>query len=129
MVPEQSAGSAKAAETALRQPVEVSDRAEGLEVQTKCLKSRMDEVDKVRDDAIIFANGKSRDARLLESRISLLKDELDVLKRKKSTGCNMKIVGRKDADVKYGVNNLGDRLRQDIFDSYSVSAIVSIKCY
>lgn len=64
-----------------------------------------------RDDETSFANEKGREAKILEFRIGLSKSELDTLKRKKSTECNIEIVGRKTAYTKGDVNNLVDRLR------------------
>lgn len=79
----------------------------------------MDEVVKVRDGAISSANEKGRDARMLESRISLLEEALDFLKRNESTGRDMEIVNRKLADAKNEVNNLVDGSHRDTFDSYT----------
>lgn len=56
---------------------------------------------------------------MIELRISLLKEELDSLKRKDTTGCNMDIVERKATLVKGGENKLVDRLRRDSFDLYA----------
>lgn len=41
-----------------------------------------------------------------------------MLKRKKSTGCDVEVVGCKVADAKRDTNSLVDGLRQDTFDSY-----------
>lgn len=45
---------------------------------------------------------------MLESRTGLLKDELELLKRKESNGCNMEVVRRKVADAKGEENYLVD---------------------
>lgn len=78
----------------------------------------MDEVNKVRSDAISSTNEKGRDARMLESRQSLLKDDLDLLKGKHSTGCGMEIASRRVVDAEGGVNSFVDGLRRENFDSF-----------
>lgn len=95
----QSAGSAKAAEESSRLLTEVPTRAWSLEAEVKSLKSHMSEVSKVRDDAISSANERCRDPRMLDSSISLLKDEPDLLKRKETTRCDLEILGCKVADA------------------------------
>lgn len=76
----------------------------------------MDEVVKIRGDATSSANKRGREAKLLESRTRLLKDELYSLRRKESPGCDMKLVGRQVADARGEVNNLVHGLRRDTFD-------------
>lgn len=56
---------------------------------------------------------------MLESRIILLKEELNPLKREETTGCDINIVGRRVADNKGDVSILVDRLRRDTFNSYA----------
>lgn len=79
----------------------------------------MNEVADVRDEAIGSANEKGRDARMVESRNSLLTDELVSLKRKKSKGCGMEIVGCKVANGKGDVKNLVAVFPRDTFASYA----------
>lgn len=56
---------------------------------------------------------------MLVACIGLMKDELDSLKRKESTACNMEVVSLKAADTKGKMNSLADHLRRDTFDSYA----------
>lgn len=55
---------------------------------------------------------------MVESRINLLKDELNSLKWKESTGCDTDIVCRNVVEAKSKVNNLINELRQTTFDLY-----------
>lgn len=118
-VREQFAGSAEAAEKVLRQLMEMSSRAQALEVEVKSLKSKMNGDANTRHEATSFASKKGRGAKLLEPRNGLLLDELDFLKRKESAWCNKELVSRKLADVKGEVNNLVDGLCRGTFDSYA----------
>lgn len=56
---------------------------------------------------------------MLESRIRLLKVELDCLKRKESTGCSMGIVDRKAASTESKTDSVADGLCQDTFNLYA----------
>lgn len=47
---------------------------------------------------------QSQQLRMLEACISLLEDELDLLKWKESTGCDMKVVRRMVVDAKGDIN-------------------------
>lgn len=79
----------------------------------------MDEVVNVRNDGISSESEKELEARTLKLRASLLKDKPVALKRKKSAGCNMEIVGRKVADIKSKVNNLANGLRRTNSESFA----------
>lgn len=54
-----------------------------------------------------------------EFRMGFLKDELDSLKRKVMTRCDINIVGREVVEAKGKVNMLIDGLRHDTFESYT----------
>lgn len=91
-VPQQCAKSAKATEEALRQLSELSGRSQFLERKATFFRSQLSEVGKARDDVTRSTDVKRRRARMLKSLVSLLKDELNSLKRKKTTGCDMENV-------------------------------------
>lgn len=112
---EQSAKSAKAAEESLRQLAEVSTRAQGSEAAVKCLESQISKVGKVRDVANRFADEKAQQARTLESRIALQKEELYFLKQKETTECYIKIVVQKVVDAESEITKLTDGLSCGIF--------------
>lgn len=115
----QSAGSAEAAEKSLLQLTKMSNRAQNLEIEVNSLNSLTCKVDKIRDDATWSANEKGREAKIVKSRISLLENELDFLKRKKPAACNKEVLGRMIADAKGEVNSLIDGLRRDTFNPYA----------
>lgn len=117
-VREQSAGSAKAAEEALRQLTEMSTPAQALEVEVKISKSQTDGVAKTRDNMITSAHAKGREAKIHDFCIGLLKDELESLKQKELTECNTEVVRCKVAKAKDKVTNVVDGLPRDTFDSY-----------
>lgn len=79
----------------------------------------MDEIFKSHDYVNSSATKKSRQSRFLDARIDLLKDELDSIKWKKSTGCNMKVMRRKSANANGKLNSLVDDLRRDIYYLYA----------
>lgn len=74
---EQPAGSAKAAEEVLFQLSEVSNGAQGFEVEIKSLKSKMDRFAKAHNESISSAHKKSREAKMFEFCIGFLKDGSD----------------------------------------------------
>lgn len=119
MVREQSAGLTTVAEKALCQLTEMSARAQTLDVEVKLLRPQMNVVAETRDGAISSGNGKGQEAKMLEYCIALLKDELDYLKQKEATGCNLKIVGGNATDAKGERKSLVDGLRRDTFDLYA----------
>lgn len=56
---------------------------------------------------------------MLEDRVDLLKNELDLLKQKAPTGCNMDVVRRNVADYKLDVKELDGGLRRKTSSSYA----------
>lgn len=80
---------------------------------------QMRKVTKACDEAIGSAAEQSRQLRMLEDRIGVWKYELDSLKWKKSTSCDMKLVSRKVADAKDDMDSLVDGLRLDTSNSYA----------
>lgn len=73
---------------------------------------------KVSNAATSIAYEKGRDAKMLELRISVLKDVQRLSERKRLAGCNKEIKSRKVADVKGVLNNFVDGMRRCIFNSY-----------
>lgn len=92
---------------------------QSLGAEGKLLKLQMSEVVKVCNETISLAKGKERQAKMLESRFASLKAKLDLLKRKEMTGGDMKIVGRKVANVEGEVNQLVEVLHRGTFESYA----------
>lgn len=78
----QSVGSAKVTLKALRQLTEMSNRVQAFEVEVTFGKSQTDAVAIACDKAASSASRNEREAKMLEFRIRLLKDELDSLKKK-----------------------------------------------
>lgn len=56
---------------------------------------------------------------MIETRISVLKDELESLKRKESISCSVKIVDCKVADADGDMHDLVGCLRRYTFDTYA----------
>lgn len=81
--------------------------------------SRLSVVSKDRYKAANAAGEKSCQARMLVSRIGLLMDELNLLKRKETSGCGMDIVVCKFVDAKGEVNKFFDGLCHNTFASYA----------
>lgn len=98
----------------LFQPAEMPAQAQDLVVEAKSLYSQISKVAKTRDDAICSANGKVREAKLLEFCSAFLKDELDSLERKELLGCDMEIVDREVAEAKHEMNTW--LMRVDLVD-------------
>lgn len=110
---------ATAAENALCQLTEMPNWAKDFEIEVRSLKSQMDKVVKIRKDATSSANERGWEAKTFKPCISLLKDELGYLKRKKLTGCEMEIMGCKVVDAEGKANDLADGMCQDTFDLYA----------
>lgn len=80
------------------------NRAQTFAFEVISLNTQVNGDAKPRNDAIISADGKGRKAKMFESRIGSIKDELNSLKQRGSTGCDTEIVGRKVANAKGEVN-------------------------
>lgn len=87
--------------------------------------TQMSKCIRLQDDTIRSTTRQFRQTRMPDARVSFLADELDLLKRKVSTGCDMVVVRRKVADAKGDIKKLGDGLCRYTFDSY-VSSLHNI---
>lgn len=75
------------------------------------MKTLASEAAKANDDAAGTAEKQSRQASSLNARIGSLKDELDWLQQKESTGCDAKAVFCKAVTAKCKLNGLVDGVR------------------
>lgn len=94
-------------------------RVQLLEGGISSLKSQMGEIVETRDDATNSATEQSRQSRMLEAHVDLSKNELDLLKQKESTSCDMEVVGRKAMNANGDKNEMVGGFRRDTFCSYA----------
>lgn len=92
-------------------------RAQFFEVWVSSLKLQMGEIVKTRDDASCFANEQSRESSILDACVELLKNELNSVVRKGSTGCDMEAVCCRAAVAKGEINSFVDGPGRDTSDS------------
>lgn len=111
--------SAKAVEEALRQLTVASVHSQLFEGEVRFLKTQISQCLKPRHDATSSATELSRHSWMPEALINLLMDELNLLTRWKSTGCDTEALDCKVADFKSDINESVGNLRRNTFGLYA----------
>lgn len=111
--------STKPANDALRWLAETSKLVRLLEGKILVLKSQLWKTEKARFGVAASLDGQLGEVRVLEVRVRMLSDKLELSKPHESTNCDLKATTRKVANAEGNIINLVTKLHRNTISSYN----------